>query len=109
MGSRGLTRRRIDEIYDICTSLRGSSALYLVRGAGGHAGAVKRADRDGGPGGSHADRHRKATGAGERRYEEATEAGGSAADCIECRQCEDACPQHLPITDHLKKAAEMFA
>ena len=42
-------------------------------------------------------------------YEEATEAGGSAADCIECRQCEDACPQHLPITDHLKKAAEMFA
>ena len=42
-------------------------------------------------------------------YEEATTAGGSAADCIECRQCEDACPQHLPITDHLKKAAEMFA
>ncbi len=42
-------------------------------------------------------------------YEDATEAGGSAADCIECRQCEDACPQHLPITDHLKKAAEMFA
>ncbi len=34
--------------------------------------------------------------------------GHRAADCIECRQCEGACPQHLPITDLLKKAAEMF-
>ncbi|MBR5767222.1 MAG: aldo/keto reductase [Clostridia bacterium] len=41
-------------------------------------------------------------------YASATEGGGAASDCIECRQCEDACPQHLPITDHLKKAAEIF-
>ena len=34
--------------------------------------------------------------------------GHRASDCIECRQCEGACPQHLPITDHLKRAAEMF-
>ena len=34
--------------------------------------------------------------------------GHQASDCIECRQCEGACPQHLPITDHLKKAVEMF-
>ncbi len=34
--------------------------------------------------------------------------GHRATDCIECRQCEGACPQHLPITDNLKKAAEMF-
>ncbi|MBP5255425.1 MAG: aldo/keto reductase [Clostridia bacterium] len=42
-----------------------------------------------------------------REYAEAT-GGSSASDCIECRQCEDACPQRLPITDNLKKAAEMF-
>ena len=34
--------------------------------------------------------------------------GHRASDCIECRQCEGACPQHLPITEHLKKAAAMF-
>ncbi len=35
-------------------------------------------------------------------------AGHRASDCIACRQCEEACPQHLPITDHLKRAADMF-
>ncbi len=28
-----------------------------------------------------------------------------ATDCIQCRQCEGACPQHLPIVDTLKAAA----
>ena len=41
-------------------------------------------------------------------YEAAAAAGHRASDCIGCRQCEKACPQHLPITDHLHKAAEMF-
>ncbi len=41
-------------------------------------------------------------------YADATDGSGSASDCIECRQCEEACPQHIPITDHLKKAAELF-
>ena len=41
-------------------------------------------------------------------YQTATADGNLASTCIECRQCERACPQHLPITDHLKKAAEMF-
>ena len=41
-------------------------------------------------------------------YDKAVSAAGKASDCIECRQCESVCPQHLPVTDHLKKAAEMF-
>jgi len=44
----------------------------------------------------------------ERAYEAAASEGHRASDCIECRQCERACPQHLPITDHLKQAAAMF-
>ena len=34
--------------------------------------------------------------------------GGKASDCVTCRQCEKACPQHIPITDRLRQAAEMF-
>lgn len=31
---------------------------------------------------------------------------GKASDCIHCLQCENACPQHLPITSLLEKAAD---
>ena len=34
--------------------------------------------------------------------------GHRPSDCIECRQCESVCPQHLPITDHLKQASALF-
>lgn len=41
-------------------------------------------------------------------YQTAIEGQGKASDCIECRQCENACPQHLKITEYLKEAAQML-
>lgn len=38
-------------------------------------------------------------------YQKATASGGLASECIGCKQCERACPQHLNITDDLKKCA----
>ena len=32
--------------------------------------------------------------------------GASAADCIACGQCEDACPQHISVISELKKCRE---
>ena len=42
------------------------------------------------------------------QYGHATRNRGKASACVQCGQCESACPQHLPITEHLQKAAEMF-
>ena len=41
-------------------------------------------------------------------YGFATRAGGKASECIECGQCEAACPQHIKIIDELKKCAEIL-
>lgn len=34
--------------------------------------------------------------------------GKHGSDCIECHACEDKCPQHLPIAQAMKEAAEAF-
>lgn len=41
-------------------------------------------------------------------YQNAAVEGHRASDCIGCKQCEQACPQHLPITEHLGRCNEIF-
>ena len=43
-----------------------------------------------------------------RRLARGLQKSGKASDCIECGQCEDICPQHLPLRDLLKKVADVF-
>lgn len=39
-------------------------------------------------------------------YGNLTQKFGKASDCIKCKKCEKSCPQHLPITEHLKNVVE---
>lgn len=45
---------------------------------------------------------------GKSWYGFATGGKAKASDCIECGQCEDACPQHINIIEQLHTAANMF-
>lgn len=47
-------------------------------------------------------------GKGKSEYGFAMLRCGKASDCIECYQCEDACPQHIAIVEKLKRAVELF-
>ncbi len=41
-------------------------------------------------------------------YLNLTSTHGRASDCIDCKQCEKACPQHLKITEYLKDVSAEF-
>jgi uncharacterized protein len=43
-----------------------------------------------------------------RDFDIVMSAGRRPSDCIDCKACEERCPQHLPITDILRKTAEIF-
>ena len=51
--------------------------------------------------------HHKSWDGGKRKYVVAVVGRGKASDCIECGQCEGACPQHLPIIKLLKECRSM--
>ncbi|MBR2810621.1 MAG: 4Fe-4S dicluster domain-containing protein, partial [Solobacterium sp.] len=42
-----------------------------------------------------------------REYTIVTQDKGRASDCIQCGQCENACPQHLPIIELLEQCRWM--
>ena len=41
-------------------------------------------------------------------YRKVTEGKSSAADCIQCRKCEQACPQHIRVTEELARCRELL-
>ena len=41
-------------------------------------------------------------------YQTLAASAGKASACIACQQCEQSCPQHLPVIDWLKRTANLF-
>ena len=44
----------------------------------------------------------------QEEYDRVTAEGGKASECIQCGQCEGACPQSIPVIENLQKAVEVF-
>lgn len=51
---------------------------------------------------------RQGNAANRARYEELAASGGRASSCVACRQCEQQCPQHLPITQWLERVKKTY-
>lgn len=45
----------------------------------------------------------------QKRYKKFQEENKDATHCVECGQCENVCPQHLPVIDDLKRANTFLA
>ena len=45
---------------------------------------------------------------GRTAYAQATADAGTAADCVACGQCEEACPQQIKVIERLKDCAAVF-
>ena len=48
------------------------------------------------------------TEAARERYGRLVARKASAAECLECGECEPKCPQQIPIIDQLKEVAEVL-
>ena len=44
----------------------------------------------------------------QKAYERVTKDAGKASDCVQCGQCEAACPQHINIIERLRGCAEAY-
>lgn len=58
----------------------------------------------------HVKNHQRGNAAfrGRREYVISTTGKGKASDCIECGQCENACPQQIDVIAKIKDCAELF-
>lgn len=45
---------------------------------------------------------------GQNEYNDAVKGSSKASDCIQCGQCENACPQQIKVIDRLRECAQVF-